>query len=161
MIQRLLEGADLVIVHAPHCWLMTLTKSGIDARPMGRMTRVPSETGWNPCFLADSRSREALAIHAAKRVRLTFERRDDAFVGLAGSAELISDTAAMARRWRPDYDRVFPSATERANAVFIDIRAADLRVWIRELTPKPFGIRPLTLCRPPDGQRHLDSERHP
>jgi len=90
---------------------------------------------------------------------LIFEDADDAFVSVAGAAEVISDSAVIGRRWIPDYDRIFPSATDKANAVFIDVRAEELRLWIRELTPEPFGVRSLTLRRPLDGDWHLDSER--
>jgi general stress protein 26 len=159
MIQRLLEGAESVIADAPHSWLVTLSHGGIDARPMGRIVDAPSKTGWSLSFLADSRSKKARDIHNAKQVRVIFERRGDAFVSLAGSAEVISDTAVVAHRWRPDYDRIFSSATEKVNAVFIDIRAEELRVWIRGLTPEPFGSRSLRLRRPSNGDWYLDSER--
>ena len=74
-------------------------------------------------------------------------------------AEVISDTAVIERRWIPDYDRIFPSAADKANAVFVDVRAEELRLWIRGLTPEPFGVCSLTLRRPPDGDWYLDSER--
>jgi general stress protein 26 len=161
MIQQLLEGAEDVIAHAPHCWLMTLSQNGgVNARPMGRVVPAPSQTGWGLYFLADSLSKKVRDIHSARQVRLIFEHRDDAFVSLAGTAEVISDTAVIARRWIADYDRVFPSPADKANAVFIDIRAEELRLWIRGLTPEPFGVRSLTLCRSLDGDWHLDSE-HP
>ena len=160
MIQRLLEGAESVIAHAPHCWLMTLSQSGgVNARPMGRIIPAPSQSGWKLSFLSDSRSKKARDIHSTTQVRLTFERGEDAFLSLAGTAEVIADAAVIAHRWKPDYDRIFPSAAEKANAVFIDIWAEELQLWIRGLTPEPFGVRSLTLRRPLDGDWHLDSER--
>ena len=160
MIQRLLEATENVIAQAPHCWLTTLSSNGgVNARPMGRVTPAPSQSGWTLSFLADSRSKKARDIHFARQVRLIFENGDDAFVSLAGAAELISDTAVVVRRWIPTYDRIFPSAADKANAVFIDIRAEELRVWIRGLTPEPFGARSMTLRRRLDGDWHLDSER--
>ena len=160
MIQQLLEGAENVIAHAPHCWLMTLSQSGgVDARPMGRINPAPSQVGWSLFFLADSRSKKVQDIHSARQVRLIFERGDDAFVSLGGAAEVISDAAIIARRWIPAHDRIFPTAADKANAVFIDVRAEELRLWIRGLTPEPFGLRSLTLRRPLDGDWHLDSER--
>jgi general stress protein 26 len=159
MIQRLLEGAENVIAHAPHCWLMTLSQSGgVDARPMGGIIPAMSQNDWCLYFLADSRSKKVRDIHSARQVRLIFEQGVDAFVSLAGVAKVISDTAIIVRRWIPTYDRIFPSAADKANAVFIDIRAEELRLWIRGLTPEPFGVRSLTLRRPLDGDWHLDSE---
>ena len=186
MIQRLLEGAESVIAHAPHCWLMTLSQSGgVNARPMGRIIPAPSQTGWKLSFLADSRSKKARDIHWSRgtgaavavtspagsgdwsrgsgdsttQVRLIFEHGEDAFLSVAGTAEVIPDAAGIAHRWKPDYDRIFPSAAEKTNAVFIDIWAEELRLWIRGLTPEPFGVRSLTLRRPLDGDWQLDSER--
>lgn len=161
MIQRLLDGAENVIQHAPHCWLVTLSQNGgVDARPMGGIIPAMSQNGWCPYFLADSRSKKVRDIQSARQVRLIFEHGVDAFVSLGGVAQVISDTAVIVRRWIPTYDRIFPSAADKANAVFIDIRAEELRLWIRGLTPEPFGVRSLTLRRPLDGDWHLDSE-HP
>ena len=159
MIQQLLEAAQNVVAHAPHCWLMTLSQSGdVNARPMGRVIPAPAQTDWNLFFLADARSRKVRDIHSARQVRLIFEGGDDAFVSLAGAAEVISNPAVIGRRWISDYDRIFPTAADKANAVFLDIRAEELRLWIRELTPEPFGVRSLTLRRPLDGDWRLDSE---
>ena len=158
MIQGLLEGAENVIANAPHTWLMTLSESGVNARPMGRVIPSPSQTDWRLCFLADARSRKVRDISFAKQVRLIFQHDDDAFLSLAGAAEVITDTVVIVRRWLPAYDRIFPTADDKANAVFIDIRAEELRLWIRGLTPEPFGVRSLTLRRPLDGDWHLDKE---
>jgi general stress protein 26 len=160
MIQRLLEGAESVIAHAPHCWLTTLSRGGgLDARPMGPVVPVPSQSDWNLYFLADARSKKVRDIHSARQVRLIFEHDNDGCVSLGGAAEVISDNEAVVRRWIPDYDRIFATPADKANAVFIDIRAEELRLWIRELTPEPFGARSLTLRRPLAGDWHLDSER--
>jgi general stress protein 26 len=91
-------------------------------------------------------------------VRLIFEGGYDAFVSLAGAAEVISNPAVVGRRWISDYDRIFPNLADKANAVFLDIRAEELRLWIRGLTPEPFGVRSSTLRRPLDGDWRLDSE---
>jgi len=159
VIERVIESADRVISRAPHCWLMTLSQSGgVNARPMGRVTPAPSQTDWNLCFLADARSTKTANIHSARQVRLTFEEGDGAFVSLAGAAEVISDSAVISRRWIKEYDRIFPSAADKAHAVFIDIKAEELRLWIRGLTPEPFGAHSLTLRRPLEGNWLLDSE---
>ena len=159
MIQQLLEAAQNVVAHAPHCWLMTLSQSGgVNARPMGRVIPAPAQTDWNLFFLADARSRKVRDIHSARQVRLIFEGGDDAFVSLAGAAEVISNPAVIGRRWISDYDRIFPNAADKANAVFLDIRAEELRLWIRGLTPEPFGVCSSTLRRPLDGDWRLDSE---
>jgi|ERR1700722_2378906 general stress protein 26 len=160
MIQPLLEGAENVIQRASHCWLVTLSQGrGVDARPMGRVIPTMSRNGWCANFLADSRSKKVRDILSERHVRLIFESGVDAFVSVAGVAEVICDTEVVASRWLPAYDSIFPSAAEKANAVFIDIRAEELRLWIRGLTPEPFGVSSVTLRRPPVGDWQIDSER--
>lgn len=158
MIQQLLEGADNVIAQAPHCWFMTLSGEGIAGRPMGGVISAPSRADWCLYFLADVQSNKVRDVRSARRVYLIFQRGDDAFVSLAGTAQVITDAGVIARRWQPSYDQIFPTADARADAVFIDIRAEVLRVWIRGLTPEPFGFRSLALQRAPAGGWHLNSE---
>jgi general stress protein 26 len=160
VIGRLLEGAEKVIAGAQHCWLMTITQDGcrLNARPMGRVVASPAQSDWTLIFLSDARSKKVPDIQTAKQVRLTFVHSDDAFVSLAGLAEIVADVATIKRRWLDDYDRFFPTSSERANAVFVDIRLEEIRLWIRGLTPEPFGLRSLTLCRPPGGDWRLDRE---
>jgi general stress protein 26 len=160
VIGRLLEGAEDVITCAQHCWLMTISRRGrVNARPMGRIFPSPGQTDWTLCFLTDARSKKVLDIRAATDVRLTFDREDGAFVSLAGPAEVVVDAATIERRWQADYDRIFPTAADKTNAAFIDLRADELRLWIRGLTPEPFGVRSMMLRRPLGGDWHLDSER--
>ena len=148
MIERLLEGAEDVIARAQHCWLMTLSRSGrVNARPMGRIIPTPAQTDWTLCFLADSRSNKVRDIESATDVRLIFECDEDAFVTVAGPAAVIADTETIERRWRPSYDSIFPTAADKVNAVFIDVRTEEMRLWIRGLTPEPFGLQSLTLRR--------------
>jgi general stress protein 26 len=148
VIEKLLESAENVIAGAEHCWLVTLGPRGrATARPMGRVARRPVESDWTLSFLADARSKKVSEIRAASEVRLIFERDEEAFVTLAGHAAVIGDAASIAQRWRPNYDRVFPSVADKANAVFLDIRTEDLRFWIRGLTPEPFGHQSLTMFR--------------
>jgi general stress protein 26 len=159
MVNRLLDAADYVIAHAPHCWLTTLAQGGgVHARPMGRAVSPPSQTAWNLYFLADSRSSKVRDIRFSRQVRLAFELDGDSFVTLAGEAELVRESAVMARRWLPAYDSIFSTAEQKADAVFIDICTNELRLWIRGLTPDPFGTRSLTLRRSAGGPWQLDSD---
>jgi general stress protein 26 len=161
VLGRLIEGAENVITSAQHCWLMTISQRGrVNARPMGRVVPSPGQTDWTLCFLSDARSKKVLDIRSAMDVRLTFDREDDAFVSLAGRAKIVADAATVERRWQADYDRIFPTDADKTNAVFIDIQADELRLWIRGLTPEPFGVRSMMLRRLHGGDWHLDSE-HP
>jgi general stress protein 26 len=99
---------------------------------MGRIVPSPGQTDWTLCFLTDARSKKVLDIRAATDVRLTFDREDGAFVSPAGPAEVVVDAATIERRWQADYDRIFPTAADKTNAVFIDLRADELRLWIRD-----------------------------
>ena len=157
MIERLLKGVEEVIARVPHCWLITVSQSGsVSARPMGRVARGPTESDWTLSFLADSRSKKIRELRAAPGVQLIFERAEEGFVTLAGSAAVIADSATLEQRWQHSYDRIFPTAAEKANAVFIDIRAQEMRLWIRGLTPEPFGQQSLTLHRPLGGDWRIE-----
>jgi general stress protein 26 len=157
MIEHLLSAAQYVMAEADHCWLMTLSRGGrVASRPMGRLVRQPGQSEWTVSFLADSRSRKVEQIRACStHVAVNFECDDDSFVNLAGEATVVCDPALVARRWLPAYERFFPSAEDKAKAAFIDIEAQELRLWILGLTPEPFGLRSIALCRTEGDWRFL------
>jgi hypothetical protein len=41
----------------------------------------------------------------------------------------------------------FPTEKDRANAAFIEITVQQMDLWIRGITPEPFGLRPMKLER--------------
>jgi general stress protein 26 len=146
-IGRLLAGAAKTIAGVRYCWLVTDAASGIaNARPMGRL---PSdENDWTIRFVTGGRSRKASDIRRAGEVGLIFQRdQDDAFVVLTGKATLIERASDVDRLWKAAYDAYFPNATERANAAFVEVDVARMELWIRGVTPEPFGLLPSVLER--------------
>jgi general stress protein 26 len=156
VIERLLEGAASLIGRAKHCWLLTLSHTGrINARPMGCITPECIGTDWTLTFLADARTRKIRDIHFESYARIIFECNEDEFATLAGPVDIISSLDATEKRWRPSYDAHFPTASDRSEALFLDVRAQELELWIRGLTPEPFGSASIALYRPLDGNWRL------
>ena len=72
---------------------------------------------------------------------------EDAYVALIGSARLSENPAEVESRWSAAYNVYFPTNDDRANAAFIDIAVERMDLWIRGVTPEPFGTRTTTLIR--------------
>lgn len=161
-VGRLLSGAAQAIAGVRYCWLVTGPAAGIDiaARPMGRLPRGPDDDDWTIRFIVDDRSRKAADIRRDAAVAVIFQRTvDDAYVIARGRAVLRQDAAADRRHWKDAYDAYFPTAADRAHAAFVEIAAERLALWIRGVTPEPFGLSPTRLARPPGGAWRLLAER--
>jgi general stress protein 26 len=156
-VNRLLAGAAKLIGSVPNCWLVTLSEAGsANARPMGRVPPPPDRNDWKFLFLTDGRSRKASDIRRACSVKLIFQRNpDEAFAALAGLASLIDDTTDVTRLWKKDYDRYFPTEADRANAAFIEVAVDQMELWIRGVTPEPFGLQPTIVERIDEGEWRL------
>jgi general stress protein 26 len=149
VIEQLLERTASLIGRAKHCWLITLSHTRrINARPMGCITSECVGTDWTLSFLADARTRKIRDIHFASDVRIIFECNEDEFASVAGPAAVISNLEVIEQRWRPSYDAYFPTVADRREAQFIDVRTQEMQLWIRGLTPEPFGSESLSLYRP-------------
>jgi general stress protein 26 len=158
-LRRLLVGAAKTVAGARYCWLATTAEhGGTNARPMQRLPCDPSEDDWTLRFVIDGRSRKASEIRRVTRVAVVFQQdTDDAFVTLIGAATLREDTAAVRQRWKNAYNVYFPSEEDRASAAFVEIVADHLELWIRGVTPEPFGLRPTILERNASGDWRLTS----
>ena len=64
----------------------------------------------------------------------------------------------MRRRWKPAYDAYFSSEADRAGAAFVDIAVERMELWIRGITPEPFGLKPAVLERDGEGTWRLAPE---
>jgi general stress protein 26 len=158
-VNRLLAGAAKTIAGVRYCWLVTEPETGVaNARPMGRV--LSDENDWTIRFVTGGRSRKASDIRRASEVELIFQRdQDDAYVVLSGKATLIERPSEVDRLWKAAYDAYFPNATERANAAFIEVDVARMELWIRGVTPEPFGLLPTVLERDAGSTWHL-GDRH-
>lgn len=148
-VLRLLDGASRTIANARYCWLATASQSKDPRlRPMGRLPPEPGDDVWMIRFVTDGRSRKVSDIRRNGVVTLIFQHdADDAFVAVTGSALLREGESEIRRSWKSAYDPFFPTATDKANAAFLDIEAERMELWIRGVTPEPFGLRATTLER--------------
>jgi general stress protein 26 len=76
---------------------------------------------------------------------------------LIGKAELHEDTSETRSRWKAAYDVYFPSATDQANAIFVEVGNKRMEHWIRGVTSEPYGLRTTVLERDAEGWRLIAS----
>jgi general stress protein 26 len=153
-VKRLLTGASKTMAGARSCWLVTSTADGgVDARPMGRLQGEPGDEPWLIRFITDARSHKAAEIKRTAKVAVIFEvPADDAYVTVTGRAAVKDSAVDVRRLWKAAYDGFFPTEADKANAIFIEIAAARLELWIRDVTPEPFAAQTMVLERPAGGQ---------
>jgi general stress protein 26 len=144
-VQKMLDGANSVVRQTRFCWLVTENHDSKPAvRPMGQV--LEADEYLQVRFIADSTSRKIQQISNEGRVQLLFSHETaDAFVILAGEATVVTDREAIAARWKSSYGRYFPTAEDRLRAAFIEVRPHVLKLWIRGVTPEPYGVRPTVL----------------
>jgi general stress protein 26 len=154
-VSRLLAGAAKTMRSARYCWLATAAETGAPlVRPMGRVLNDPGEDEWKIRFLTDGRSRKAAEMRRASGVSILFQHDPDlAYVNLIGKATLHEDASEKRNRWKPAYDTYFPSEAARASAIFVEVEAERMELWIRGVTPEPFGLRATVLARDAGGWR--------
>jgi general stress protein 26 len=145
----LLAAAAEKIRTVRYCWLITAPdKADFRTRPMGRLPRDAGEDEWTPRFITDGRSAKVADMRRARHVSVIFQHDpDDAFVALAGKASLVEDKSEIRRRWTSAYDAFFPGGPDGSNAIFVAIDVARIELWIRGVTPDPFGLRTTVIER--------------
>ena len=147
-VGRLLSGAAQAIARVHYCWLVTTAETwAVNARPMGWLPGDVDEDDWTLWFITDGRSRKAADIRRAGEATVIFQDVDTAFVTLVGPAMLCEEESELRRHWKKAYDTYFPTEEERANAALIGVDVRSMKLWIRGVTPEPFGIRPTQIER--------------
>ncbi len=156
-VSQLLGGAAKTIARVQYCWLLTEAEcGGANARPMGRLMPDADDRDWTVCFVTDGRSRKASDIRRAGKVGLIFQHdHDDAFVVLSGDAALIETAAEVRRLWKSAYNAYFPTEADRENASFVQVNVQRMELWIRGVTPEPFGRSTTVLERSAEGTWRL------
>jgi general stress protein 26 len=64
---------------------------------------------------------------------------------LIGKATLLEDASEDRKRWKSSYDAYFPTDADRTNAVFVEVDVERMELWIRGVTPEPFGLQATVL----------------
>jgi general stress protein 26 len=147
-VSALLAGAAKAIRAVRYCWLVTKAADGFNARPMGRVLPEKSEDGWIMRFVTDGRSRKAHELAGEREVGLIFQSDpDEAYVALFGSARLLERASDVERFWKKHYEAYFPTPADRAAAAFIEVDVVRMELWIRGVTPEPFGLNATKLAR--------------
>ena len=150
-VSRLLAAAAEAMARVRYCWLVTTADTwAVNARPMGWLPREPDQEEWTLWFITDGRSRKAADIRRAGEATVIFQEGDAAFLTLVGPAMLCAEASEVRRRWKKAYDNYFPTDQARANAALIGVDVRHIELWIRGVTPEPFGMRPTKVER--DGQ---------
>jgi len=152
-VDALLNAATATIASARYCWLLTMRGNRGRVRPMGQLPHVPGQDPWVLSFLTRGTSRKVADIRRNERLCLTFQNDGaDAYVALSGAATILDDPATVQLRWKTRYNVHFPTEAERACALFLSVAIDSMELWIRGVTPEPFGSATTTLCR--DAAQH-------
>jgi general stress protein 26 len=154
-VTRLLAGAAKTMRSARNCWLATAAEAGgVNLRPMGQTQRHDDEDEWTIRFITDGRSHKAADIRRAGEVKLIFQHDPDlAFATLIGRATLRENASEDRKHWKSTYDVYFHGEQDRTHAAFIEVEAERMELWIRGVTPEPFGLRATVLERDVEGWR--------
>jgi general stress protein 26 len=158
-VARLLAGAARAVRKVPYCWLVTTGEDGgIAARPMGRLLHDAGEDEWRIRFVTDGRSRKTGDLRREAEVVLVFQHDpSESYVALTGRATVRDEASEVRRRWTSHYDTYFPTELDRASAVFVEVDVERITLWIRGVTPEPFGLQTTLLERQADGGWRLAS----
>jgi general stress protein 26 len=148
-VHQLLAAARETIGKARYCWAVTASENGgANARPMGRIPGRPGEDEWTVWFLTSGDSRKMAEIQRDPRITITYQQdSDSAYVTLAGTAALVADRSEIRNRWDPRWNVYVSGGAEDPNAVFIRIEVDRIELWVRGVTPEPFGLRGSVLHR--------------
>jgi general stress protein 26 len=143
-----LAAAAQVVANTRYCWLATSGEAGaVSARPMGRTPQKRGED-WIFRFVTDSRTRKIDEIGLGGRVAVIVQREaEDAYVALAGEVAVRPRAREDAEHWRDGYRVYFPGPGEERHAAFLEVRVDRIELWIRGVTPEPWGQRPTVLAR--------------
>jgi general stress protein 26 len=155
-VGALLAGAAKTIQAVRYCWLVTNAADRFNARPMGRVLPDEGEDSWTVRFVTDGRSRKAHELCGEREIGLIFQSDpDEAYVALFGRARLLARAGDVERLWKKRYEIYFPTPADRAAAAFIEVDAVRMELWIRGVTPEPFGLNATKLARDTGGAWHL------
>src|SRR5271168_45249 len=99
-VDRLLEAARQTIAEVRYCWVVTPAGDGrANARVVKAFSNGEGDDLWTRWFLTMRTGRKSAEIRAAGRVTLAYQHASgDAYVTIAGPAEIVDEPAAVESR---------------------------------------------------------------
>jgi general stress protein 26 len=141
-----LGAARAIVGKARYATLTTLDERGA---PQSRIVDpFPPEDELTIWVATNSRTRKVGQIARDGRVTLTyFDREAQHYVTVTGTAVLVADLAARAKRWKEEWAPFYPNGYRGDDYVLIRIEPLRLEVVAPELgmTNDPVTWRPVTL----------------
>ncbi len=149
-VERLLSAAQAAIAEVPYCWVVTSAKDGnAHARVVKAFPNERGENWWTRWFLTRRLARKTSEIRDSGHVTLAFQHASgNAYVSLAGSADLIEAPAAVDSRLLQVDD---PKGTLAGQLIAVRVDADRIEVHIRGVTAEPWGHGRTLLERGRDG----------
>ena len=141
----IVKAAREVAVSARYCTLVTLA----DGHPQARVVDpFPPESDLTVWIATNARSRKVAQLRTEPRATLLcYDQPTGAYVSFLGNAEIVTDSAEKARRWKPDWKEFY--ADENRGADYLLIRFKPRRLEILSaahgLNNDPVTWRPVTL----------------
>jgi general stress protein 26 len=150
VVEKRLAAARDTIAEVPYCWVVTAAgDGGANARAVKAFPNEDGEDFWTRWFLTNRIGRKATEIRRAGRVTLAYQHASgNAYVALAGRAELIDEPEAVESRLRLVYD---PDSTLAGKLIAVRVTADHLELHVRGVTAEPWGHGRTFLDRAPDG----------
>ena len=148
-VERLVAAARDTITEVPFCWVVTVAEDGgANARVVKASPSGAEEDFWTRWFLTPCIGRKVAEIGRAGRATLAYQHDSgNAYVALAGRAELIEDRAEVESRCS---DRALA-----AKLIAVRVKADHLELHVRGVTAGPWGHGRTLLDRDPDGSWRL------
>jgi general stress protein 26 len=157
-VEALVAAARQTMADVPFCWVITpAADRGTNARVVRSQAGDEGGDFWTRWFLTPRVGRKAAEIREAGRVTLAFQHASgDAYVAVAGPAELIDDREAVDQRFRGSiYDD--PEGKVAAMLIAVRVRVDHLELHVRGVTAEPWGRGRTLLDRDPNGDwRRVD-----
>ena len=155
LLDRLLREADRTMAEVMYCWVVTPAEDGVGAHARAVKDQKDGTVAdpWTRWFLARRQSRKVAELRRAGRATLAYQHASgEAYVALAGRAELIDDRAAVESRFRPanDYE-----AAMLPQLLAVRVSGDHLELHIRGVTAEPWGHGRTLLDRDADGSWRL------
>jgi general stress protein 26 len=156
LVERLLAAARETIAEVPFCWVVTPAENGgANARIVKAQPTRDGEDFWTRWFLTPRIGRKSAEIERVGRVTLAYQHKSgDAYVALAGRAELVDDRAKVESRFRGSaYDD--PEGVVAGSLIAVRVTADHLELHMRGVNAEPWGRGRTLLGRNRDGSWRL------